>query len=90
MVAYTTRNSRKKTYHYYCCSNREHNACSNMKNRPARDLEMQVEEAILGTFQDETWVAFVNNACDQKLAELRRLGRGGYRGDQSETGGTHK
>jgi site-specific DNA recombinase len=87
MVAYTTRNSRKKPYHYYRCSNREHDACSNRKNRPARDLEMQVEDAIVGTFQEETWEAFVNNACDQKLADLRRLGRGGTEGTKERLAG---
>jgi site-specific DNA recombinase len=88
MVAHTSRNTAKRTYYYYrCSSNREHQACSNRKNRPARDLEMQVTDAIVGTFQEETWGAFVKNACDQKIAELRRLGRGGTEGTKERLAG---
>jgi Recombinase/Recombinase zinc beta ribbon domain len=87
MVAHTSRNTAKRTYYYYRCSSRKHHACSNRKNYPARELEMRVEDAIVGMFQEETWGAFVKNACDQKLADLRRLRRGGIEGTKERLAG---
>lgn len=75
MVAYTTRNSRQKTYHYYRCSNREHQACSNMKHRRAGWLEKKVMDAIVNTFQTHTWESFVDDLCNRRLEDLHRLGR---------------
>jgi hypothetical protein len=75
MVAYTTRNSRQKTYHYYRCSNREHQVCSNMKHRRAGWLEKKVMDAIVHTFQTHTWESFVDDLCTRRLEDLHRLGR---------------
>jgi site-specific DNA recombinase len=75
MGAYTTLNSRRKRYHYYRCSNRESNACSNRKHRPARDLEMWVKDALQEAFHPEAWESFVDDLCDRKLEDLRKLRR---------------
>jgi site-specific DNA recombinase len=75
MVAYTTRNSVGKTYYYYRCSNREPDACSNMRHRPAQALENTVMVAIVNTFQPHTWESFVDDLCDRKLEDLSKLGR---------------
>jgi hypothetical protein len=80
MVAYTTRNSRQKTYHYYRCSNREHQACSNMKHRPARDLEIQVKDALQEAFHPEAWAGYVDDMCERRLSDLHKL----YRPDAKE------
>jgi len=73
MVAYTTRNSVGKTYHYYRCPNREYHACSNRKNYPAGRLEKMVMDAVVETFHPDTWEGFVNDLCDIKLADLHNL-----------------
>ena len=75
MVAYTTRNSVGKTYYYYRCSNRERDACTNMRHRPAGLLENMVMYAIAETLQPHTWETFVEDLCDRKLDDLHRLGR---------------
>jgi hypothetical protein len=75
MVAYTTRNSVGKTYYYYRCSNRERDACTNMRHRPAGLLENMVMYAIAETFQPHTWETFVEDLCNRKLDDLHRLGR---------------
>jgi len=73
MIAHTSSNSAKRTYHYYRCSNREYHACSNRKNYPARGLEKTVMDAIVQTFHPDTWEGFVNDLCDIKLADLQNL-----------------
>jgi site-specific DNA recombinase len=81
MVPYTTTNSAGKTYYYYRCSNRQPDACSNMKHRPAQDLETQVNDAIVEAFHPEGWEDFVNDVCDRKLSEIRRV----HRSDPDQT-----
>jgi hypothetical protein len=73
--AYTTSNATQKRYHYYRCSNREGHACSNRKNYRAEDLELLVKDAIVSTFQPETWADFVNDVCDRQAEDLRKLHR---------------
>jgi site-specific DNA recombinase len=75
MIAHTTLNSAKKSYHYYRCSNRESVACSNRKNYPAGQLEKMVMDVIVNTFQPDTWKLFVDDLCDRGLEDLRRLHR---------------
>jgi len=73
MVAHTTLNSKKKRYHYYLCSNRQYENCSNKKHYRAGDLETQVKDAIVNTFHPETWGDFVNDLCDRQILNLRKL-----------------
>jgi hypothetical protein len=75
MVAHTTLNSVKKRYHYYLCSNRRSENCSNRKHYRAGDLEMQVNDAIINAFHPSTWADFVNDLCDRRLSDLHRLHR---------------
>jgi site-specific DNA recombinase len=81
MVAYTIRNSAKKAYHYYRCSNREHHACSNRRNYPAQGLEMQIKGALEETFQPETWSGYVNDICERRLSDLHKLHRPNAKGN---------
>jgi len=46
-----------------------------MRHRPAQALENMVMVAIAETFQPETWESFVDDLCDRKPEDLRRLGR---------------
>jgi hypothetical protein len=75
MIAYTTLNSAKKTYHYYRCSNREHQSCSNMKHRRAGWLEKKVMDAVAKTLHPHAWESFVDDVCNRRLEDLSRLGR---------------
>jgi hypothetical protein len=80
MGASTSINPAGKRYYYYRCSSRDIHACSNRKHYPAEELEMQVKNAIVETFQPETWEGFVNDLCDIELANLRHR----YRTDPEE------
>jgi len=75
MVAHTTLNAEKKRYHYYICSHRQRKTdnCSNRKHYRAGDLEMQVNDALVEAFQPEAWSAFVDDLCDRKISNLRKL-----------------
>jgi site-specific DNA recombinase len=70
MGASTSINSVGKRYYYYRCSSRDIHTCSNRKHYRAEELEMQVNDAIVETFQPETWEGFVDDLCDIKLANL--------------------
>ena len=90
MSAYTTTNRHGKKYFYYICSRRTYNSCPNREYYRAAELEEQVKDAIVETFQPETWEGFVDDLCDRKLGDLHRLGRSNPSKTRGETGGPHR
>jgi site-specific DNA recombinase len=69
MVAYTTRNSVGKAYHYYRCHHRH------VRHRPAEGLEKEVVDAVVSAFHPDAWESFVEDLCNRRLDDLHRLGR---------------
>ncbi len=66
-------------YNYYRCPNK--GGCPHKKHYSAGDLEERVRNALVGTFNEETWEGFVNETTERQIADLRRL----HRSDPQET-----
>ena len=76
---YSTTNAAKTKYFYYLSSNRissrENGTCPNTKHYPAETLELLVKDTLVDAFREESWIDFVNDTCDQRLRDLRKMHR---------------
>jgi hypothetical protein len=79
LKTYSTSNAYKTKYFYYLCSNRissrENGTCPNTKHYPAETLELLVKDTLVDAFREESWIDFVNDTCDQRLRDLRKMHR---------------